>query len=293
MLTVKERYVEDTVIQTLYKNKVVNIESDNDAVNAHVIFRSNLNSKSTALARHLGDGTYTTLIHQKKNVATNGIVPRDAHQVSLMDSILNPDILLSVGIGSAGTGKTTMALAYAAQQYIDHGKIIQLTKPTSFIGSGNAFGPVPGNVQEKYDPYLQSYYIVLEKIFGKDTQYFKKMMENEDLQFTPIALARGCTFENATFIIDEAQNLTWHELNSIISRMGEGTKCIALGDLKQVDVDIALEDTGLAQLVNSETFRNSAITSGVELITQYRSPITQLIAEVHEEIRDNRQEKSN
>lgn len=293
MLTVTERRVNEEVIQTLYAKKEVQLENDGEAVNSHVVLRSLMNDKHTALARYDGQNKYVSLVRNGK-ININGISPRDANQTSFLDSLLNKNILLSVGVGSAGTGKTTMALAYAAEKYLMEDKVIHLTKPTTFIGDGNAFGPVPGDIQEKYDPYLQSYYIVLKKIFGeKDEFYFKQMKLKNHLQFTPIALARGCTYENATFIIDEAQNLSWHELNSIISRMGEGTKCIVLGDLKQIDIDVPLESTGLYQLLHSEAFRTSGITSGVEMLAQYRSPITQLIADVHEELRTNRERRTN
>ena len=198
----------------------------------------------------------------------------------------DPDILINVAYGSAGTGKTTLALAYAADRYLKTGAKIQLTKPTAFVGDGKAFGPVPGDIEEKYAPYLESFYIVLKKIFGKDSKdYFEQMKKKGDLKFTPIAFARGTTYDNATFIIDEAQNLTWHELNSIVSRMGENTKCILLGDLKQIDIKLPYKETGMYQMLNTKIFQESPITSAIELASQYRSPITQLIAEVHDELR--------
>lgn len=289
MLTIQERYVNEEVIQTLYATHKIKLSDVNDIpVNAHLVLRSNSNLKSTAVVKHEGEGNCVS-IHKNGKININGVAPRDVQQTSFMDSLLNPDILLTIGIGSAGTGKTTMAMAYAAEQYLMGGKVIQLTKPTTLIGNGKAFGPVPGDISEKFDPYLESYYIVLKKIFGDDKRYFEQMKKNEHLKFTPIALARGSTYDNATFIIDEAQNLSWHELNSIISRMGENTKCIVLGDLKQVDINVPLHETGLYQLVNSDAFKRSKITSAVELKTQYRSPITQLIADVHEELRTRRE----
>jgi len=111
------------------------------------------------------------------------------------------------------------------------------------------------------------------------------MKQKKDIEFIPVELARGCTFENCTFILDEAQNLDWHELNTIVSRMGEGTKMIILGDLNQIDTKSSKENTGLAKLVESDPFFYSDLCSLTLLQTQYRSPITQLIAEVDEFIR--------
>lgn len=291
MLKVRERFVSDSDIKTLYQNKEIRLQADTTPVNAHIILRSEVDTKRTAVVRHIGEGKYIAVTnHGKINIGN--ISPRDAHQLSFMDSLLNESILINVGVGSAGTGKTTMALAYALDQFLYHQKTIHLTKPTTFVGSGNAFGPVPGDISEKFDPYLESYYIILEKMIDKrDSYQFKQMKQNGDLKFTPIALARGCTYDNATFIIDEAQNLSWHELNSIISRMGENTKCIILGDLKQIDIDTPEEEVGLYQLLHSQVYQQSAITSGIELTTQYRSPITQLVADVHEELRQQQKEK--
>lgn len=284
MLNIQEHLVDETLIQTLYHSNQISYGLDEHAINSYHIFRSNVNSKQTAMARYTGDGIFKSLSNNGK-ININSIMPKDANQAAFMDSFLQKDILLSVGVGSAGTGKTTMALAYAAQEYLLNQKVIHLTKPTVMIGNSKAFGAVPGDIQEKYAPYLSSYYIVLEKIFGKNgSSYIEGMKKKNHIQYTPIALARGCTYENCTFIIDEAQNLDWHELNSIISRMGENTKCIILGDLNQVDTKTAKHRTGLYQLLHTDAFANSKIASAIELKTQYRSPITQLVADIHEEL---------
>ncbi len=107
------------------------------------------------------------------------------------------------------------------------------------------------------------------------------MKQREELQYVPVELVRGCTFDNGTFILDEAQNLDWHELNTIISRMGRGTKMIILGDLDQIDTGAHPTQTGLYKLITSQPFRDSHIGSAMKLQTQYRSPITQLVADVN------------
>lgn len=283
MLTILERYVDDSKIQDIYNQGYTEVElTEEQAIQSYAIFRSHSNPKSTALVRHVGEGKYRRL-EDSNSQFKSSITPRDSKQAAFADSLGTPEILLSIAIGPAGTGKTTLAMAHAAQRHLE-GKRICLTKPTSMVGKGKAFGPVPGDIGEKYAPYLASYEIVLQKILG-DRHYVDRMKETKKLEYLPIELVRGCTFEDCTFIIDEAQNLSWHELNTVISRMGEGTELIILGDLNQIDTRSTKQNTGLYQLVHSKAFRRSKITSGMGLTTQYRSPITQLVADIDEELR--------
>ena len=285
MLDIARVSVHESYIDNIYGDGEIFLQEYADnAINSYFFLQSTVNPKHAAIARHYGSGVFR-LLKTPKTGLTN-VKPRDIQQAAFLDSLLDPSILVSVGVGSAGTGKTTLALAYAMHMYMTQNKVIQLTKPTTFIGDGNAFGPVPGDISEKYDPYLDSYYIVLKKILGDQAlSYLHQMKTKDQLRFTPIALARGCTYENATFIIDEAQNLTWHELHSIISRIGEGSKCIILGDFTQIDTDQSTQETGFFQLINSAAFAHSEITGAIQLVSQYRSPITQLIAEVNDEIK--------
>lgn len=249
-------------------------------INGYALFQDINDTKHAALARRIGHNTWVPL--RKKSLKLNSILPKDAKQSVFMDAIVQDSILLSVAVGSAGTGKTTIALAYALQQYLDNHKPIFLTKPTTMVGSGKAFGPVPGDIDQKYAPYLTSYEIVLKKIGGgaQALPFFEQMKQKKHLQFFPIEMARGCTFEDCTLILDEAQNLNWHEMNTIISRMGENSKMIILGDLNQIDTGMHMTRTGLYQLLSAPPFQDSSISSAIELVTQYRSPITQLVTEV-------------
>jgi len=116
------------------------------------------------------------------------------------------------------------------------------------------------------------------------------MVKRKDLQYLPVELSRGATYDNCTFVLDEAQNFSWLELLTIISRIGENSKMIVLGDLQQIDTDDYYDETGLWKLVNSKAFKESSLTSYVQLETQYRSKITKLITEVDNELREKRHE---
>jgi phosphate starvation-inducible PhoH-like protein len=195
------------------------------------------------------------------------------------------DTQLIIGLGEAGTGKTTLALAYAFAQYQTNNKKIILVKSTAMVSNNHAFGPVPGDIGEKYAPYLTSFDIVIDKLLsGKNSKsYLAQMKERKDLEFIPVELVRGCTFEDCTVIVDEAQNLSWHEMKTLITRLGERSKMIILGDPNQIDVGVPYTNTGLHRLVNSNIFGESELTASIVLEVQYRSPIVSLIARIDKE----------
>ena len=287
-LAIKEFLLPEDLIDALYaQNKLELPDTDasgqeiRHSINGYALLQDQFDPKHAAIARYVGNNQWQAI--KKKSLKLENISPKDSRQAAFMDSLVGEEILLSVAIGSAGTGKTTIALAYALSQYLNHNKPIFLTKPTTMVGEGRAFGPVPGDIDQKYAPYLASYEIVLKKIGGGHNaqQFFAAMKEKGQLQFFPIELARGCTFENCTLILDEAQNLTWHELNTMISRMGENSKMIILGDLNQIDTGTPIEKTGLYKMLSAPPFQDSNISSAIELVTQYRSPITQLVTEIN------------
>jgi PhoH-like ATPase len=195
---------------------------------------------------------------------------------------------LALCLGSAGTGKTTLALSYALEQKMLHDKKIVLSKAAVPIGRGKAFGPVPGDIKEKYAPYLSSYEIVLKKILGpKSKGYIRAMFEKQDIKYEPIEFVRGNTYEDCIFILDECQNLDWHELKTVISRIGQGSKIILLGDVYQSDVYFKHpQESGVQKLLYSNQFQNSPYTFNIELTKQYRGPLADLIYKIDNERKD-------
>lgn len=286
MYSIETIVVDDELIDRCYAFGTCTLELGEQeyGVNSYVVLRSNIEDKKTAVMRYLGYGEWQRM---NSGITIEGISGKDVHQSSFLDIMKNEDVLLNVCIGAAGTGKTTMAIAYAVHRWFNEGKKILMAKPTAMVGKGKAFGPVPGTIEEKYAPYLASYEIVLKKIFGdKGSAIFQRMKQKKDLDFIPIEMARGCTFDDCTFILDEAQNLDWHELNTIVSRMGEGTKMLILGDLHQIDTKCRKTETGLHKMVSADPFFYSDLCSLTTLQTQYRSPITQLVADIDEFVRN-------
>lgn len=213
-----------------------------------------------------------------------GVSSKDANQAAFLNCLADEKIKVSVCIGEAGTGKTTLALAYALQMFSDNEMKLRLSKPTALVGASNTFGPVPGDVDEKYAPHTISYDMVLRKLLGGRKGYLEVLKKKEVVKFEPVEFTRGNTYENCVFILDEAQNLSWHELKTVVSRIASNSKMIILGDPAQIDTGKPFESTGLYRMLNSKAFNKSPITSSIELTKQYRGPLPALISEIDKEI---------
>ena len=172
----------------------------------------------------LGDGICVT--------ATGKIIrPRTVGQKKYVDSIRNNTIVL--GVGPAGTGKTYLAVAMAAKAFKAHeiNKII-LTRPA--VEAGEKLGFLPGDLQDKVDPYLRPLYDALFDMFGADS--FNKYMEKGIIEVAPLAYMRGRTLEGAFIILDEAQNTTSEQIKMFLTRLGNDSKMVITGDITQIDL---------------------------------------------------------
>ena len=168
-----------------------------------------------------------------------GIRPRNDEQKFALDACLNPKIQLVSLTGGAGTGKTLLALASALELERDFDQII-LSRPTVILGNQD-IGYLPGDQKMKMSPYLQPLMDNLNVIksqfraSSKEALKIEGLLKDEKLVISPLAYIRGRSLGKAFFIIDEAQNLTPHEIKTIITRAGEGTKMVFTGDIFQID----------------------------------------------------------
>ena len=180
--------------------------------------------KTEQLNNLLGDGICVT--------ATGKIIrPRTVGQKKYVDSIRNNTIVL--GVDPAGTGKTYLAVAMAAKAFKAHeiNKII-LTRPA--VEAGEKLGFLPGDLQDKVDPYLRPLYDALFDMFGADS--FNKYMEKGIIEVAPLAYMRGRTLEGAFIILDEAQNTTSEQIKMFLTRLGNDSKMVITGDITQIDL---------------------------------------------------------
>lgn len=195
------------------------------------------------------------MIEQVEKRSVYGIKPRNAEQTFAIHAVLKPEIKLVSLQGVAGTGKTLLALAAALEQKKEF-KQIYLARPIVPL-SNKDIGYLPGDIKSKLNPYMEPLWDNLKFIQNQynetDKEYAKitEMVNQEKLVITPLAYIRGRSLSNICFIVDEAQNLTPHEVKTIITRAGENTKFIFTGDIHQIDTPyLDSQSNGLSYLID-------------------------------------------
>ena len=195
------------------------------------------------------------MVEQVEKRSVYGVKPRNAEQTFAIHAVLKPEIKLVSLQGVAGTGKTLLALAAALEQKREF-KQIYLARPIVPL-SNKDIGYLPGDIKSKLNPYMEPLWDNLKFIQNQynetDKEYAKitEMVNQEKLVITPLAYIRGRSLSNICFIVDEAQNLTPHEVKTIITRAGENTKFIFTGDIHQIDTPyLDSQSNGLSYLID-------------------------------------------
>lgn len=208
-----------------------------------------------------------------------GISPRNDEQKFALDACLNPAIRLVSLTGGAGTGKTLLALAAALEQEHDYEQII-LSRPTVILGNQD-IGFLPGDQKSKMSPFVQPLMDNLNVIRNcfkpgsKQAQKIDAMMNDEKLVISPLAYIRGRSLGKVFFIIDEAQNLTPHEIKTIITRAGEDTKIVFTGDIFQIDQPyLDIYSNGLTHL--GEKMAGQPLFAHIDLKKGERSELSEI-----------------
>ena len=242
-------------------------------VNGYYILK---NGKTSSLAfyNHLSNK-----IERIEKEFVYGIKPKNAEQAFAFHALLNNDVKLVALQGVAGTGKTLLALAAALEQNKLFNQII-LARPIVPL-SNREIGFLPGDANEKISPYMEPLWDNLKFIksqFGENEKKHKAIQEMQDsgkIMITPLAFIRGRSLSNIIFIVDEAQNLTPHEVKTIITRAGENTKIIFTGDVHQIDSPYLDENSnGLAYLI--DRLKNQPLFTNVKLEKGERSELANL-----------------
>lgn len=210
------------------------------------------NSKSSVLCYY---NPLSGLLERVEKTSAFQIKPRNAEQVFALHALMNPEVQLVTIQGVAGTGKTLLALAAALEQRRNF-RQIYLARPIVPL-SNKDLGYLPGDIKSKLNPYMEPLFDNLKFIQSgfeekeKDGKKISEMLENEKLVITPLAYIRGRSLSHIFFIVDEAQNLTPHEVKTIITRAGEGTKIIFCGDIYQIDTPyLDAQSNGLSYLID-------------------------------------------
>ena len=264
------------VIDKLYQQGYCTIREIGvkDPIDNHYFILKNTTTSALAFYNPL-----TRRVERIEKHASYRITPRNAEQVFAMHAILNPEVKLVTLQGVAGTGKTLLALAAAMEQRRSF-KQIFLARPIVPL-SNKDIGFLPGDIKSKINPYMEPLYDNLKFIqsqYSERDKEFKSItdsLESEKLVIQPLAYIRGRSISNVCFIIDEAQNLTPHEIKTIITRAGQNTKIIFTGDIYQIDTPyLDAQSNGLSYLIDK--VKHNVIYAHVRLEKGERSELANL-----------------
>ena len=269
--------IKDSSIDRLYKNSIVK----KTQVFRKKILSENrfyiLKSEKKSILTFYDHAEDIFVKVEKKNAY--GISPRNAEQAFALHALFDPKIKLVTINGVAGTGKTLLALASALEQRRNF-KQIFIARPIVPL-SNKDIGFLPGDIQSKINPYMEPLWDNLKFIQNqynqtdKEFKALRNMIDTEKLLIQPLAYIRGRSFSNIFFIIDEAQNLTPHEIKTIISRAGDNTKVVFIGDIYQIDTPyLDSQSNGLSYLI--DRLKKEKIYSHVTLKKGERSELANL-----------------
>ncbi len=268
-------------IEELKNNNEIGIKSEHSIYpNTYLCYR--INEEDEAVIGKYKENS-NSIVHVNTDISAYGIKPRNEEQAMALDILLDNSVPLVTVMGKAGTGKTLLALAAALEKRREYRQIL-LARPIVAL-SNKDLGFLPGDVNSKLEPYMQPLFdnlSVIQHIHSDDSDESKnirKMLENEKIVISPLAYIRGRSLNKIYFIVDEAQNLTPHEIKTIITRAGEGTKIVFTGDIHQIDTPYLDErNNGLTYLIDRT--KAEVLSATVTLEKGERSKLAELAANV-------------
>jgi len=269
-------------IDRMFSDGYVNPETEHELFdNACVMLREN---ERTALGRYRKENNELRPIRLPKTGAM-GIRPRNREQQFALDMLLDPSIQVMTLVGFAGTGKTLLAVAAGLQNTVVDGHYSRLIISRPVVPMGRDIGYLPGTLQEKMDPWMQPIYDNLELLMmtgggkRKTGMKYEQLFEQDVIRVEPLTYMRGRSLPSQYIIIDEAQNLTPHEIKTIITRCGEGSKIVLTGDPDQID-NPYMDKGSCGLTVAVEKFHDHSIFGHITLTKGERSELANLAATV-------------
>ena len=280
----EEILVDDQIIDHFYAGEEIILDEEQGVQlypNQFLMLQSSANPKKTALCRFNASHLPLKPTLQKWPEISWGIKPRNKEQAFAFDLLFDDDIPLVTLIGKAGSGKTLMAIAAAMEQCLGMGpkkyKKIIISRPVQPLGKDIGF--LPGTMEEKMLPWLKPIQDNLQMVVGHDKTMLQGFMEKGKLEVEALTYIRGRSISNAFVIIDEAQNLTAHEVKTIITRIGDNTKIVLTGDVEQIDNIYTNEPSnGLAVAV--EKFKTYDLSGHITFKRGERSKLATLAAKI-------------
>ena len=244
------KLVDDQIIDQFYEGGDIYLENDKGMnPNQFVMLVSSSNEKKTALARYIARGNPLREIHHVGQKGLWGVSPRNKEQAFALDLLLDPNIPFVSLVGKAGSGKTLLAIAAGISQVLRDPfekniplyKKLVVSRPVQPMGKDIGF--LPGSMEEKMRTWLMPIQDNLQYLMGDDKVTLGDYMDKGIIELEALTYIRGRSISNAFIVIDEAQNLSMHEIKTIMTRVGEGTKLVLTGDIEQMKVQRVQEDS--------------------------------------------------
>lgn len=252
--------------------------------NQFVTLRDQINSSHTAIGKYDAEKKRLTSIRRIAKEGVWSIHPRNREQSFALDALLDDSIKLVTLVGKAGTGKTLLAIAAGLHKTAEENVYNRLLVSRPVFPMGRDLGFLPGDIEEKLSPWMQPIFDNVELLLsgheGDKRQHnkgYKELMSMGIMDIEPLTYIRGRSIPNQYMIVDEAQNLTPHEIKTIVTRAGEGTKIVLTGDPYQIDNPyVDSSSNGLTYVV--EKFKEQAIAAHVTMMKGERSALAELAA---------------
>jgi len=273
--------VDDFMVEEFYDNQDVWLYEE-DALEQGIILYTNQyvmlvsveNEKKTAIARFIDWNNPIKPIARRDDTFSWGIKPRNKEQKCGLDLLMNDNIPFVSMIGRAGSGKTLMAMAAGLEQVLGlekgrYNRII-ISRPVQPLGKDIGF--LPGTMEEKMAPWMKPIFDNMQYIMGSDRTMLDLYLEKGVIEIDAITYIRGRSISNAYVIIDEAQNLTAHEVKTIITRIGENTKIVLTGDIEQID-NVYTNETSNGLTYAIEKFKESPLSGHITFKKGERSKL--------------------
>lgn len=279
---VKDFHVNNDIIDKIYdlghlNEKNINIETN---PNECVVFVDEINDKKAALTYYNKQERRFSLCNGFNKEIIWGIKPRNKEQVLALNLLMNSSIPVVSLVGKAGSGKTLLALAAGLEQTFGKDakyRKLLVTKPVEPVGKDIGF--LPGTMEEKMLPWLAPIQDNLQFLLGDDKLTLDMYIDEGKIEIEAMTYIRGRSISNCYIIIDEAQNMNQHEIKTILTRVGEGTKIILTGDIEQIDnVYVDATNNGLSYII--EKLKNQELTGHITLVKGERSPVATMAARV-------------
>ena len=277
-----EHLVDEQIVDQFYNGEDIEVSKDEIKLypNQLIMLVSNANHKKTAIAKFT---RYEDPLQKIINYdGVWGVRSRNKEQAFALDILMNPDISVVSLVGKAGSGKTLCAIAAALEQTLESSKgespykRVVVSRPIQPMGKD--IGYLPGSMEEKMTPWLMPIQDNLEFLMG-DKRTLDMYIENGTIEVEALTYIRGRSIANAFIVIDEAQQLTKHEIKTILTRVGEGTKVVFTGDIEQID-NVYVDETsnGLTYVV--EKFKYYDLAGHIILKKGERSKVATLAAKI-------------